>query len=93
MKSELAELDRISDYPTYWAARHPDREAMVLGDLRWTYADLARYVEQQRRLHPDALAPGLSAERWYRDDVNVIARCEACLWPVGCSVTLDIERS
>jgi acyl-CoA synthetase (AMP-forming)/AMP-acid ligase II len=49
MKSELAELDRISDYPTYWAARHPDREAMVLGDLRWTYADLARYVDLYAR--------------------------------------------
>ena len=45
MTSELIELDRISDYPAYWAARHPDREAMVLGGLRWRYADLARNVD------------------------------------------------
>jgi acyl-CoA synthetase (AMP-forming)/AMP-acid ligase II len=49
MKSELVELDRISDYPSYWAARHPDREAMVLGDLRWSYADLARNVDLYAR--------------------------------------------
>jgi acyl-CoA synthetase (AMP-forming)/AMP-acid ligase II len=49
MKTELVELDRISDYPTYWAARYPDREAMVLGDLRWTYADLARNVDLYAR--------------------------------------------
>ena len=45
MKSELVELSRISDYPAYWAARYPTREAMVLGDVRWTYAELARNVE------------------------------------------------
>src|ERR1700675_2356259 len=49
MKSELIELDRISDYPAYWAARYPDREAMVLGDLRWSYADLARNVDVYAR--------------------------------------------
>jgi acyl-CoA synthetase (AMP-forming)/AMP-acid ligase II len=49
MKSELVELDRISDYPSYWAARYPDREAMVLGDLRWSYADLARNVDLYAR--------------------------------------------
>jgi acyl-CoA synthetase (AMP-forming)/AMP-acid ligase II len=45
MRAELVELDRISDYPAFWAARHPDREAMVLGGLRWTYAELARNVD------------------------------------------------
>ena len=44
MTSELVELDRISDYPAYWAARHPEREAAVLGDIRWSYAELAGYV-------------------------------------------------
>ncbi len=45
MNSELVEFDRISDYPAYWAARYPDREAMVLGDTRWRYADLARNAD------------------------------------------------
>ncbi len=45
MNSELVEFDRISDYPAYWAARYPDREAMVLGDNRWRYADLARNAD------------------------------------------------
>ncbi len=49
MKAELVELDRISDYPAYWAARYPDREAMVLGDLRWTYAELSRNVDLYAR--------------------------------------------
>jgi acyl-CoA synthetase (AMP-forming)/AMP-acid ligase II len=49
MKSELVELHRISDYPAYWAARYPGREAMVLGDLRWSYADLARNVDRYAR--------------------------------------------
>ncbi len=45
MTSELVQLDLISDYPAYWAARYPEREAMVLGDIRWRYADLARNVD------------------------------------------------
>jgi acyl-CoA synthetase (AMP-forming)/AMP-acid ligase II len=49
MKTELVELDRISDYPAHWAARYPNREAMVLRDLRWTYADLARNVDRYAR--------------------------------------------
>ena len=49
MNSELVELDLISDYPTYWAARCPEREAMVLGDIRWRYADLARNVDLYAR--------------------------------------------
>jgi len=46
---ELVELSRVSDYPAHWAARHPDREAMVLGDLRWSYAELARNVDLYAR--------------------------------------------
>jgi len=49
MKYELVELDRINNNPSYWAARYPDREAMVLGDLRWSYADLARNVDLYAR--------------------------------------------
>ena len=49
MTSELVELDRISDYPAYWAARYPDREAAVLGDIRWSYAELARQVDVYAR--------------------------------------------
>jgi acyl-CoA synthetase (AMP-forming)/AMP-acid ligase II len=43
--SDPIELERISDYPAYWAARYPEREAMVLDDLRWRYADLAHNVD------------------------------------------------
>ena len=49
MTTELVELDLISDYPAYWAARYPEREAMVLGDIRWRYADLARKVDLYAR--------------------------------------------
>ena len=49
MRSDLVELDRISDYPAYWAGRHPEREAMVLDDIRWRYADLARNVDLYAR--------------------------------------------
>ena len=49
MTSELVELDRISDYPAYWAARHPEREAVVLDDIRWSYAELARQVDLYAR--------------------------------------------
>ncbi len=49
MRSELVELERISDYPAYWAARHPEREAMVLDSIRWRYADLAHNVDLYAR--------------------------------------------
>ncbi len=49
MSRELVELDRISDYPAYWAARDPEREAAVLGDIRWSYAELARHVDLYAR--------------------------------------------
>src|SRR5262249_50949928 len=41
MRPDVIELDRISDYPDYWAARRPAQEAMVLDGLRLTYAGLA----------------------------------------------------
>jgi acyl-CoA synthetase (AMP-forming)/AMP-acid ligase II len=47
--TELVELDLISDYPAHWAARYPEREALVLGDIRWRYADLARNVDLYAR--------------------------------------------
>jgi acyl-CoA synthetase (AMP-forming)/AMP-acid ligase II len=47
------ELDRIADYPGYWAARVPEREAMVLGERRYSYRQLAEAV--------DALAKALLA--------------------------------
>lgn len=27
LPAEVVELERISDYPGYWAERHPEREA------------------------------------------------------------------
>src|SRR5258708_1190063 len=59
MKSELVELDRISDYPSYWAPRYPDREAMVLGaagigalftglNLRFQYEELHFVVDDAK---------------------------------------------
>ena len=49
MRSEVVELERISDYPRYWAERRPSQEAMVLGDLRLTYAQLAAAVDRCAR--------------------------------------------
>jgi acyl-CoA synthetase (AMP-forming)/AMP-acid ligase II len=46
-------LPRLVDYPRYWAGRAPEREAVVFGDLRLTYGDLAYRV--------DACAAGLLA--------------------------------
>jgi acyl-CoA synthetase (AMP-forming)/AMP-acid ligase II len=45
----VVELDRISDYPDYWAERRPSREAMVLSDLRLDYAGLAAAVDRCAR--------------------------------------------
>jgi acyl-CoA synthetase (AMP-forming)/AMP-acid ligase II len=39
-------LARISDYVPWYAARTPDAEAMVLGDVRMSYRDLARRVDE-----------------------------------------------
>src|SRR5499433_1010873 len=49
MRPDVVELDRISDYPDYWAARRPAQEAMVLDGLRLTYADLAAAVDRCAR--------------------------------------------
>lgn len=54
------ELGRIADYPRYWAERAPEREAMVLGDSRLDYRDLAERV--------DALARALLASGVERGD-------------------------
>jgi non-ribosomal peptide synthetase component E (peptide arylation enzyme) len=37
--------ERISDYVDYHAARTPDSEALVLGDLRLSYRDLKTRVD------------------------------------------------
>ena len=50
------ELPRIGDYVDHWARTAPDREAMVLDPIRWTYGDLALQVE---RLSKALLANGL----------------------------------
>lgn len=49
MRRDVCELDRISDYADYWAARRPTQEAMVLGRLRLTYAQLAAEVDRCAR--------------------------------------------
>ena len=49
MRPDVVELDRISDYPDYWAARRPTAEAMVLDTLRLTYAELAAAVDRYAR--------------------------------------------
>lgn len=49
MRRDVVELDRISDYADYWAARRPSQEAMVLGGLRLTYAELAAEVDRCAR--------------------------------------------
>jgi acyl-CoA synthetase (AMP-forming)/AMP-acid ligase II len=44
-----AELDRISDYPGWWAARRPEAEAMVAGDARWSWRAFAAAVDRAAR--------------------------------------------
>jgi acyl-CoA synthetase (AMP-forming)/AMP-acid ligase II len=39
-------LPRISDYVALHAAAHPEREALVLGDARWSYGRLAEEVDR-----------------------------------------------
>ncbi len=46
-------LERISDYVAHWAAWHPDREALVDEQVRWTYEELQTEV--------DIIAAGLVA--------------------------------
>ena len=43
------DLERLSDYVDHWAATQPGREALVLGPLRWTYAELAVQVDRLAR--------------------------------------------
>jgi fatty-acyl-CoA synthase len=40
---------RISDYTRRWAETAPDREAVVLGSIRWSYAELDRRVDRLAR--------------------------------------------
>lgn len=49
MRPDVVELDLISDYPDYWAHRRPMQEAMVMGPLRLTYAQLAAQVDRCAR--------------------------------------------
>lgn len=51
---DLPVLDRISDYATRWAERHPSREALVLDDERITYGALAEGVSRWARWLIDA---------------------------------------
>jgi len=39
-------LEKISDYVDYHAARIPDTESLVLGQIRYTYADLKSLVDR-----------------------------------------------
>jgi len=43
--ARLPELDRISDYARYYAARTPSAEAMRIDDRCWTYRQLADEVD------------------------------------------------
>lgn len=45
LPAEVVELERISDYPHYWAERHPGREAVVAGGRRLTYRAFAEAVD------------------------------------------------
>lgn len=52
-------LPRISDYPGHWAAVEPGREAVAFESTRWTYAELARRVEEcARALLAAGVGPG-----------------------------------
>lgn len=42
-------LPRISDYVSWWAERTPEAEAAVLGDMRVTYAQLSRSIDELAR--------------------------------------------
>lgn len=46
MRPGTVELDRISDYPAYWAERRPRAEALVLGEIRMTWCDFAAAVDR-----------------------------------------------
>lgn len=60
---------RITDYLWFWAEAAPDREALVLEEIRYTYADVARLVQAESRalwrhgLRPHETAAVLSAAR------------------------------
>ncbi len=50
---------RIHDYVHHWAQRAPDREAVAMGSIRLTYAELAEQVEREARaLWQSGLRPG-----------------------------------
>jgi acyl-CoA synthetase (AMP-forming)/AMP-acid ligase II len=52
-------LERISDYPRYWARAAPDREAMVFEGRRWRYVELADQVDDcARALLAAGIKPG-----------------------------------
>jgi acyl-CoA synthetase (AMP-forming)/AMP-acid ligase II len=60
---------RITDYLWFWAEVAPHREALVLGEIRYTYAEVARLVRAESRalwrhgLRPNETASVLSAAR------------------------------
>jgi acyl-CoA synthetase (AMP-forming)/AMP-acid ligase II len=52
-------LRLISDYARHWAEQAPEREAVVSGETRWRYPELARRVDQAARaLIAAGVAPG-----------------------------------
>jgi len=52
-------LARLVDYPSYWAASAPDREAVVFGAERWRYPELAdRVAAAARALLAAGVKPG-----------------------------------
>ena len=46
MSADVSMLQRLSDYPEYYANHKPDNEAVVLGDLRLNYRDFAQRIDQ-----------------------------------------------
>jgi acyl-CoA synthetase (AMP-forming)/AMP-acid ligase II len=45
-RAGTVELDRISDYPAWWAARRPDSDAMVAGAARWSWRAFSAAVDR-----------------------------------------------
>jgi acyl-CoA synthetase (AMP-forming)/AMP-acid ligase II len=55
----VPELPRLIDYARHWAGQAPEREAAVMGDIRWSYADLlARVSDLSRALLANGVTHG-----------------------------------
>lgn len=42
-------LERISDYPEYWAGKTPEATAIAFGEERWTYPQLQQQIDRIAR--------------------------------------------